>query len=99
MAIKNADGSVTMTTASGNRVTLSPADLAAAQSASTPRPLVITTGKGRVVGASGEPRYGIFYDTESDSFHFLDKDGDFIPNSSWRPRNLNKASFKFSKPA
>ncbi len=98
MAIKNSDGSVTMTTSSGNRVTLSAADLAAAQAASVARPVIVTTGKGRVVGASGEPRYGIFYDSESDSFHFLDKNGDFIPNSSWRPRNLNKAKFKFAKP-
>lgn len=96
-AVKNTDGSVTL----ADGTVLSAADLAAANSARpVVTPIKITTGSGRVYGKgtiSDPARYGIWFDGVS--FHWLDENGDPIPGTSWRVRNLNRMKLEFSKAA
>jgi len=102
MAVKNRDGSVTTVLSNGSQVTLSAADLSSildAEPAALPvSPISIVTGKGRTYGTPESPRFGIFFDSEDGSFHWLDADMNYIPNSSWRVRNLNKMKLTFAKP-
>lgn len=94
-AVRNANGSVTV-----NGVTLTREQaLAAGAAANAPapalRPLVITTGSGKVYGKTGTPRFGIFYDKVLGSWVQLDENMRPIHNTSWKEKNLNRASFKF----
>jgi hypothetical protein len=101
MAVKHRDGSVSLTL-NGSVVKLSAADLSSIEAAEVESvavsPITIVTGKGRTYGTPESPRFGIFYDSEDGSFHWLDEDMSYIPNGSWRPRNLNKAKLTFTKP-
>jgi len=102
MAVKHRDGSVSLTLTDGSTVRLSSMDLASAQAA-TPEPAAVSpisvvTGKGRTYGTPESPRFGIFFDSDEGSFYWLNENMQYIENSSWRTRNLNKCKFTFTKP-
>lgn len=62
----------------------------------TLRPLIIETGSGRIYGATGEPRFGIWFDSATNSWHYLGANGRIIPGTSWKPANLNRCKFTFN---
>jgi len=99
-AVKRSDGSVSLTLSNGSTVNLSAADVAAAATARvappTVSPVSVKTASGRVYGTGSAPRFGVFYDSEDGSFYFLDKNMNYIPNSSWKPRNMTKAKWTFA---
>lgn len=91
-AVKMADGSVRL----GNGTVLSASDIAAANGAVAFVPLTVLTGSGRTYTTHrGVPTYGIWFDGVS--WNYLDENGDPIPGTSWRVRNLNRAKFTFAK--
>lgn len=91
-AFRNSDGSVVV-----DGVTLTASQVASisnASAANVARPLVITTGSGKLYGKTGTPRYGMFY--KGGKVHSLDANGNIIPNTGWKPSNASRSAFKFT---
>src|SRR5690348_4866699 len=92
----------TVATVNGVQVELSQSDLAALASGRLPqpapspvRPLTITTGDGRLQGADGPVRHGIFWN--GTKWVFLDQNCQPIPGlGGWKQTNLNRATFHFN---
>lgn len=94
-AVKNSDGSVSI-----NGLRLSAAEVADIASAKPVfRPLTIVTRSGKSYGNDGTPRFGIGYDAETESWTYLDENFEPIPGTSWKAKNLSRATFTFHMPS
>jgi hypothetical protein len=93
-AVKNADGSVTI-----NGLVLSALEVTAINNAKPAfNPLTIVTRSGKSYGNTGTPRYGIAFFPATDSWSYLDKNHRPIPGTSWKAKNLSRATFTFNMP-